>query len=54
MPGNMVSYMGEKKGNLKVRNLLGKGSFAYVYRAESIHTDLEVAVNIIGKKVGMV
>lgn len=39
--------MGEKVGNLKVGNLLGKGSFAWVYSTESIHTGSAVAVKII-------
>ncbi|XP_026959473.1 serine/threonine-protein kinase PLK4 isoform X1 [Sagmatias obliquidens] len=36
--------------DFKVGNLLGKGSFAGVYRAESIHTGLEVAIKMIDKK----
>lgn len=33
--------------DFKVGNLLGKGSFAGVYRAESIHTGLEVAIKMV-------
>uniref|UniRef100_F7FQP9 Serine/threonine-protein kinase PLK4 n=1 Tax=Ornithorhynchus anatinus TaxID=9258 RepID=F7FQP9_ORNAN len=36
--------------DFKVGNLLGKGSFAGVYRAKSIHTGLEVAIKMIDKK----
>uniref|UniRef100_A0A8C5P4N2 non-specific serine/threonine protein kinase n=1 Tax=Jaculus jaculus TaxID=51337 RepID=A0A8C5P4N2_JACJA len=36
--------------DFKVGSLLGKGSFAGVYRAESIHTGLEVAIKMIDKK----
>ncbi|KAM8970589.1 serine/threonine-protein kinase PLK4 isoform X1 [Sarcophilus harrisii] len=36
--------------DFRVGNLLGKGSFAGVYRAESIHTGLEVAIKMIDKK----
>nr|KAF6402070.1 polo like kinase 4 [Rousettus aegyptiacus] len=46
----MATCMGEKIEDFKVGNLLGKGSFAGVYRAESIHTGLEVAIKMIDKK----
>ncbi|KAG3276203.1 polo like kinase 4, transcript variant X1 [Ictidomys tridecemlineatus] len=46
----MASCIGEKIEDFKVGNLLGKGSFAGVYRAESIHTGLEVAIKMIDKK----
>ncbi|XP_012383627.1 serine/threonine-protein kinase PLK4 [Dasypus novemcinctus] len=46
----MATYIGEKIEDFKVGNLLGKGSFAGVYRAESIHTGLEVAIKMIDKK----
>uniref|UniRef100_A0ABI7XFQ6 Serine/threonine-protein kinase PLK4 n=1 Tax=Felis catus TaxID=9685 RepID=A0ABI7XFQ6_FELCA len=36
--------------DFKVGSLLGKGSFAGVYRAESVHTGLEVAIKMIDKK----
>ncbi|KAE8630388.1 hypothetical protein XENTR_v10000805 [Xenopus tropicalis] len=44
--------------DFKVLNLLGKGSFACVYRAQSINTGIDVAIKMIDKKamqkVGMV
>ncbi|XP_073459848.1 serine/threonine-protein kinase PLK4 isoform X1 [Aquarana catesbeiana] len=44
--------------DFKVLNLLGKGSFACVYKAQSKHTGIEVAIKMIDKKamqrVGMV
>ncbi|KAM4809324.1 serine/threonine-protein kinase PLK4 [Rhinophrynus dorsalis] len=44
--------------DFKVLNLLGKGSFACVYKAQSINTGIEVAIKMIDKKamqkVGMV
>uniref|UniRef100_H0VTN5 Serine/threonine-protein kinase PLK4 n=1 Tax=Cavia porcellus TaxID=10141 RepID=H0VTN5_CAVPO len=46
----MATGIGEKIEDFKVGNLLGKGSFAGVYRAESIHTGLEVAIKMIDKK----
>ncbi|KAM5255648.1 serine/threonine-protein kinase PLK4 isoform 2-T2 [Ctenodactylus gundi] len=46
----MAAGIGEKIEDFKVGNLLGKGSFAGVYRAESIHTGLEVAIKMIDKK----
>uniref|UniRef100_J3KR82 Serine/threonine-protein kinase PLK4 n=1 Tax=Homo sapiens TaxID=9606 RepID=J3KR82_HUMAN len=46
----MATCIGEKIEDFKVGNLLGKGSFAGVYRAESIHTGLEVAIKMIDKK----
>lgn len=54
VPGNTVTCVGEKMGNLKAGNLFCKGSSAGVYRTESIHTYLEVAVKIMYKKIGMV
>uniref|UniRef100_A0A8D2DL68 Serine/threonine-protein kinase SAK n=1 Tax=Sciurus vulgaris TaxID=55149 RepID=A0A8D2DL68_SCIVU len=47
----MATCIGDKIEDFKVGNLLGKGSFAGVYRAESIHTGLEVAIEMIDKKV---
>lgn len=46
----MAACIGERIEDFKVGNLLGKGSFAGVYRAESIHTGLEVAIKMIDKK----
>ncbi|CAK6445954.1 unnamed protein product [Pipistrellus nathusii] len=46
----MATCIGEKIEDFRVGNLLGKGSFAGVYRAESIHTGLEVAIKMIDKK----
>ncbi|XP_045408254.1 serine/threonine-protein kinase PLK4 isoform X2 [Lemur catta] len=46
----MATSIGEKIEDFKVGSLLGKGSFAGVYRAESIHTGLEVAIKMIDKK----
>ncbi|XP_007952026.1 serine/threonine-protein kinase PLK4 [Orycteropus afer afer] len=46
----MATCIGEKIEDFKVGNLLGKGSFAGVYRAESVHTGLEVAIKMIDKK----
>ncbi|KAM6220774.1 serine/threonine-protein kinase PLK4 isoform 2-T2 [Rhynchocyon petersi] len=43
----MAMCIGEKIEDFKVGNLLGKGSFAGVYRAESIHTGLEVAIKML-------
>lgn len=45
----MAACIGERIEDFKVGNLLGKGSFAGVYRAESIHTGLEVAIKMIRK-----
>ncbi|XP_068136107.1 serine/threonine-protein kinase PLK4 isoform X2 [Hyperolius riggenbachi] len=54
----MASSIGGRIEDFKVLNLLGKGSFACVYRAQSIHTGIEVAIKMIDKKamqrVGMV
>ncbi|XP_044284645.1 serine/threonine-protein kinase PLK4 [Varanus komodoensis] len=54
----MATCIGEKIEDFKVGNLLGKGSFAGVYRAISLKTGLEVAIKMIDKKamhkVGMV
>lgn len=35
--------------DFKVGNLLSKGSFEGIYRAESIHSGLEVAIKMIDK-----
>ncbi|MEE6461586.1 hypothetical protein FKM82_001330 [Ascaphus truei] len=37
--------------DFKVLNLLGKGSFACVYKAQSINTGIEVAIKMIDKKI---
>ncbi|XP_027514638.1 serine/threonine-protein kinase PLK4 [Corapipo altera] len=54
----MATCIGERIEDFKVGNLLGKGSFAGVYRAISLKTGLEVAIKMIDKKamhkVGMV
>ncbi|XP_053559615.1 serine/threonine-protein kinase PLK4 isoform X2 [Bombina bombina] len=54
----MASSIGERREDFKVLNLLGKGSFACVYKAQSINTGIEVAIKMIDKKamqkVGMV
>ncbi|XP_018421461.1 PREDICTED: serine/threonine-protein kinase PLK4 isoform X2 [Nanorana parkeri] len=54
----MASSIGGRIEDFRVLNLLGKGSFACVYRAQSIHTGIEVAIKMIDKKamqrVGMV
>ncbi|XP_069834687.1 serine/threonine-protein kinase PLK4 isoform X2 [Dendropsophus ebraccatus] len=54
----MASSIGGRIEDFKVLNLLGKGSFACVYRAQSINTGIEVAIKMIDKKamqrVGMV
>uniref|UniRef100_A0A8D0H2B7 non-specific serine/threonine protein kinase n=1 Tax=Sphenodon punctatus TaxID=8508 RepID=A0A8D0H2B7_SPHPU len=54
----MATCIGETIEDFKVGNLLGKGSFAGVYRAISLKTGLEVAIKMIDKKamhkVGMV
>ncbi|XP_068947253.1 serine/threonine-protein kinase PLK4 isoform X2 [Petaurus breviceps papuanus] len=46
----MAAYIGDKIEDFRVGGLLGKGSFAGVYRAESVHTGLEVAIKMIDKK----
>ncbi|KAK9398879.1 serine/threonine-protein kinase PLK4 [Crotalus adamanteus] len=46
----MATCIGEKIEDYKVGNLLGKGSFAGVYRAVSLKTGLEVAIKMIDKK----
>ncbi|XP_060035087.1 serine/threonine-protein kinase PLK4 isoform X2 [Erinaceus europaeus] len=46
----MAACLGERIEDFKVGNLLGKGSFAGVYRAVSIRTGLEVAIKMIDKK----
>ncbi|XP_056419558.1 serine/threonine-protein kinase PLK4 isoform X2 [Hyla sarda] len=54
----MASSIGGRIEDFNVLNLLGKGSFACVYRAQSINTGIEVAIKMIDKKamqrVGMV
>uniref|UniRef100_A0A8C6SZS8 non-specific serine/threonine protein kinase n=1 Tax=Neogobius melanostomus TaxID=47308 RepID=A0A8C6SZS8_9GOBI len=42
--------IGDKIEDFKVLTLLGKGSFACVYRAKSVKTGLEVAIKTIDKK----
>ncbi|XP_045919493.1 serine/threonine-protein kinase PLK4 isoform X1 [Micropterus dolomieu] len=46
----MSVSIGEKIEDFKVLTLLGKGSFACVYRAKSVKTGLEVAIKTIDKK----
>ncbi|XP_042324187.1 serine/threonine-protein kinase PLK4 isoform X2 [Sceloporus undulatus] len=46
----MATCIGERIEDFKVGNLLGKGSFAGVYRAVSLKTGLEVAIKMIDKK----
>ncbi|XP_074848039.1 serine/threonine-protein kinase PLK4 isoform X4 [Carettochelys insculpta] len=46
----MATCIGEKIEDFKVGNLLGKGSFAGVYRALSLKNGLEVAIKMIDKK----
>lgn len=46
----MSVSIGEKIEDFKVLTLLGKGSFACVYRAKSVNTGLEVAIKMIDKK----
>uniref|UniRef100_A0A673C3L2 Serine/threonine-protein kinase PLK4 n=1 Tax=Sphaeramia orbicularis TaxID=375764 RepID=A0A673C3L2_9TELE len=46
----MSVSIGDKIEDFKVLTLLGKGSFACVYRAKSIKTGLEVAIKTIDKK----
>ncbi|XP_072480683.1 serine/threonine-protein kinase PLK4 isoform X1 [Notamacropus eugenii] len=46
----MAAYIGNKIEDFRVGSLLGKGSFAGVYRAESVRTGLEVAIKMIDKK----
>uniref|UniRef100_A0A3Q2QH16 Serine/threonine-protein kinase PLK4 n=1 Tax=Fundulus heteroclitus TaxID=8078 RepID=A0A3Q2QH16_FUNHE len=46
----MSVSIGDKIEDFKVLTLLGKGSFACVYRAKSIKTGLEVAIKMIDKK----
>ncbi|KAM8940481.1 serine/threonine-protein kinase PLK4 isoform 2-T2 [Pelodytes ibericus] len=54
----MASNIGARIEDFRVLNLLGKGSFACVYKAQSINTGIEVAIKMIDKKamqkVGMV
>ncbi|XP_071183761.1 serine/threonine-protein kinase PLK4-like isoform X1 [Salvelinus alpinus] len=48
---NILSTAGELQiEDFKVHTLLGKGSFACVYRAKSVNTGLEVAIKMIDKK----
>ncbi|XP_051942927.1 serine/threonine-protein kinase PLK4 isoform X2 [Hippocampus zosterae] len=47
----MSVSIGERIEDFKVLTLLGKGSFACVYRAKSIKTGLEVAIKTIDKKM---
>ncbi|XP_049626150.1 serine/threonine-protein kinase PLK4 [Suncus etruscus] len=46
----MAAGIGDRIEDFRVGNLLGKGSFAGVYRAVSVHTGLEVAIKMIDKK----
>ncbi|XP_034530403.1 serine/threonine-protein kinase PLK4 [Notolabrus celidotus] len=46
----MSVSIGEKIEDFKVLTLLGKGSFACVYRAKSVKTGLDVAIKTIDKK----
>ncbi|TNN84182.1 Serine/threonine-protein kinase PLK4 [Liparis tanakae] len=46
----MSASIGDKIEDFKVLTLLGKGSFACVYRAKSVKTGLEVAIKTIDKK----
>ncbi|XP_038123321.1 serine/threonine-protein kinase PLK4 isoform X1 [Cyprinodon tularosa] len=46
----MSVSIGDKIEDFKVLTLLGKGSFACVYRAKSVKTGLEVAIKMIDKK----
>lgn len=46
----MSTSIGDKIEDFKVLTLLGKGSFACVYRAKSVKTGLEVAIKTIDKK----
>ncbi|XP_048851922.1 serine/threonine-protein kinase PLK4 [Brienomyrus brachyistius] len=46
----MSVSIGNKIEDFKVLTLLGKGSFACVYKARSVNTGLEVAIKMIDKK----
>ncbi|KAB5562338.1 hypothetical protein PHYPO_G00016700 [Pangasianodon hypophthalmus] len=46
----MSVSIGDKIEDFRVLTLLGKGSFACVYRAKSVNTGLEVAIKMIDKK----
>ncbi|KAM4625111.1 serine/threonine-protein kinase PLK4 isoform 1-T1 [Polymixia lowei] len=46
----MSVSIGDKIEDFKVLTLLGKGSFACVYRAKSVNTGVEVAIKTIDKK----
>uniref|UniRef100_A0AAV2JGK7 Serine/threonine-protein kinase PLK4 n=1 Tax=Knipowitschia caucasica TaxID=637954 RepID=A0AAV2JGK7_KNICA len=50
MIAKMSAPIGDKIEDFKVLTLLGKGSFACVYRAKSAKTGLEVAIKTIDKK----
>ncbi|CAB1335253.1 unnamed protein product [Coregonus sp. 'balchen'] len=50
MRSKMSVSIGNKIEDFKVLTLLGKGSFACVYRAKSVNTGLEVAIKMIDKK----
>ncbi|XP_007908878.1 serine/threonine-protein kinase PLK4 isoform X2 [Callorhinchus milii] len=43
--------IGDKIKDFKVLTLLGKGSFACVYKAKSVSTGVEVAIKMIDKKI---
>ncbi|XP_077411530.1 serine/threonine-protein kinase PLK4 [Vanacampus margaritifer] len=47
----MSVSIGDRIEDFKVLTLLGKGSFACVYRAKSVKTGLEVAIKTIDKKI---
>ncbi|KAM6961126.1 serine/threonine-protein kinase PLK4 [Aplochiton taeniatus] len=50
LPAKMSVSIGDRIEDFKVLTLLGKGSFACVYRAKSVNTGLEVAIKMIDKK----
>ncbi|XP_014275919.1 serine/threonine-protein kinase PLK4 [Halyomorpha halys] len=51
-PPKLVSTsFGEKIEDYEVKNLLGKGGFASVYRARCMKTSMEVAIKMIDKKL---
>ncbi|XP_061650656.1 serine/threonine-protein kinase PLK4 isoform X2 [Phyllopteryx taeniolatus] len=47
----MSDLIGAKRADFEVLTLLGKGSFACVYRAKSLKTGQEVAIKMIDKKL---
>ncbi|XP_061699746.1 serine/threonine-protein kinase PLK4 [Syngnathoides biaculeatus] len=47
----MSDLIGAKRSDFEVLTLLGKGSFACVYRAKSLKTGQEVAIKMIDKKL---